>query len=69
MFISEYAGMADCELDLLKQIPIENIAEENQSQEGIKRTKKRPYKRKLLKGQTTLTSLVKKLRCESYFRK
>ena len=67
MFISEYAGMADCELDLLKQIPIENIAEENQSQEGIKRTKKRPYKRKLLKGQTTLTSLVKKIKMWKLF--
>ena len=37
-----------------------NLVDENEEKKDKGKYKKRPYKRKLQKGQTTLTSLVKK---------
>ena len=39
-----------------RRLPVE----EKETKEG--KNKKRPYKRKLLKGQTTLTNLIKKIK-------
>ena len=52
--------MADCELDLLKQLPDKSVIDKNDTKES--KIKKRSYKRKLLKGQTTLTSSAEKIK-------
>ena len=52
--------MAECEVEILKKVQVERVVDENEEKKDEGKNKKRPYKRKLQKGQTTLTSLVKK---------
>ena len=57
--------MAECEVEILNQAFKETTVDEDEDKETDlvqEKRKTRKRKRKLLKGQTTLTSLVKKFK-------